>query len=67
MIGWKVKENRMEDTLEKRIMKSNLSDDDKVTLIKLIERSYNHPVYVPTIIPQINTPVWVGKQTEITC
>ena len=57
----------MENTLEKRILKSNLSDDDKITLIKLIERSYNYPVYVPTIIPQLNTPVWVGKQTEITC
>lgn len=42
----------MEDTLEQRILKSNLSDDDKIEIIKLIERSYNYPVYVPTIIPQ---------------
>lgn len=56
----------MEDTLEKRILKSNLSDDDKITIIKLIEKAYNHPVYVPTIIPQINTPVY-PYYTEITC
>ena len=33
-----------EETLEQRILKSNLSDDDKITLIKLTERSYNYPV-----------------------
>ena len=57
----------MEDTLEKRILKSNLSDDDKIEIIKLIERSYNHPVYVPTFILQINTPVIPASHTEITC
>lgn len=57
----------MEDTLEKRILKSNLSDDDKVSIIKLIERANNHPVYVPTIIPQINTPVCPASHMEITC
>lgn len=56
----------MGDTLEKRILKSNLSDVDKISIIKLIERSYNHPVYVPTIIPQINTPVY-PYYMEITC
>lgn len=66
IIGWRVKEEKMEDTLEKRILKSNLSDDDKITIIKLIEKAYNHPVYVPTIIPQINTPVY-PYYTEITC
>lgn len=64
MIGWRVK---MEDTLEKRVLKSNLSDDDKVSIIKLIERANNHPVYVPTFIPQINTPVCPASHTEITC
>lgn len=48
----------MEDTLEKRILKSNLSDDDKIEIIKLIERSYNYPVYVPqpTFPQPIGTP-----------
>lgn len=46
----------MEDTLEKRILKSNLSDDDKIEIIKLIERSYNYPVYVPQPIGTPSNP-----------
>ena len=54
---------KMENTLEKRIMKSNLSDDDKIEIIKLIERSYNYPVYVPTIVPQPTAPYYYTTAT----
>ena len=44
------------DTLEQRLMKSNLSDDDKIEIIKKInEKSYYYPVYVPNN-PPLNTP-----------
>lgn len=36
------------DTIEKRIMQSNLSDEDKIEIIKkLNEKPYYYPVYVP--------------------
>lgn len=45
----------MEDTLEKRILKSNLSDDDKIEIIKRLS-SYKEYIYVPqTVYPQYYT------------
>ena len=49
----------MEDTLEKRILKSNLSDDDKIEIIKkLSSKEYIYvpqPVYTPTVPYYYNT------------
>lgn len=47
----------MEDTLEKRIMKSNLSDEDKIELIKRLNQQiiyypYKPYEYVPSIYGQ---------------
>ena len=36
----------MEDTLEKRILKSNLSDDDKIEIIKRLSSNKEY-IYVP--------------------
>jgi len=47
----------MEDTLEKRILKSNLSDDDKIEIIKRLSSNKEY-IYVPQpTCPQlIGTP-----------
>lgn len=49
------------DTLSKRIMKSNLSDDDKIKLIVMVEEKnkFFYP-YVPYSHPE-------RMNTEITC
>lgn len=44
----------MEDTLEKRILKSNLSDEDKIEIIKRLSSNKEfiyvpHPVYPQTV------------------
>ena len=60
-----------EDTLEQRIMKSNLSDDDKIELIKKLAQQ---PVYVyPYQYPYWNyvnckdTPVSYTTTGNLTC
>ena len=47
----------MVDTLEKRVMKSNLSDDDKIEIIKRLSSNKEYiyvpqPVYPQTVYPQ---------------
>ena len=56
----------MEETLEQRIMKSNLSDEDKIEIIKkLNEKPYYYPVYVPNKLYPTYTPNIV--YCEFTC
>ena len=50
----------MEDTLEKRIMKSNLSDEDKIEIIKRLN-SGPSIVYIPQ---ELNTPVLPLQPTQ---
>jgi hypothetical protein len=82
---WKGKEQMSEDnkntTLEQRIMKSNLSDDDKIELIQRLNHSFplpwDRPIEIPCtpIIPNEpnrittnpNTPPWWDTWYVITC
>lgn len=48
-----IRKRKMEDTIEKRIMKSNLSDEDKIEIIKRLN-SGPSIVYIPQ---ELNTPV----------
>lgn len=47
----------MEDTLEKRILKSNLSDDDKIEIIQKL-KSYREYIYVPQ---KLDNPIFPQK------
>ena len=60
----------MENTLEKRILKSNLSDEDKIEIIKRLG-SNKEFIYVPQpIYPQTTpyyyttTPYWYNTATS---
>ena len=79
---WKGKEQMSEvnknTTLEQRIMKSNLSDDDKIELIQRLNNSFPLPYDKPRIVPCVpnvpdrittapNTPPWWDTWYVITC
>ena len=54
----------MEDTLEKRILKSNLSDDDKIEIIKRLSSNKEY-IYVPQpICPQPTFPQPIGTPSN---
>lgn len=55
-----IKEEKMEDTIEKRIMKSNLSNEDKIFLIQKLS-SGPSIVYIPQ---ELNTPVPPPQPTQ---
>ena len=43
---------KMEDALEKRIMKSNLSDDDKIEIIKRLSSNKEYIYVTQPVCPQ---------------
>ena len=58
-------EERKEDTtIEQRIMKSNLSDDDKIELIQRLKNSFPLPHDKPIEIPC--TPIIPNEPNRIT-
>ena len=53
----------MEDTLEKRVLKSNLSDDDKIEIIQRL-KSYREYIYVPQKLDNPTFPQPIGTPTN---
>lgn len=59
---------KAEDTIEKRVLRSNLSDEDKIEIIKkLNEKPYYYPVYVPNNPYPTYTTITCSERTEGAC
>lgn len=54
---------KMEDTLEKKIMKSNLSDDDKIEIIKRLSSNKEY-IYVPQPVYPQTVPYYYNTATS---